>query len=322
MIAINYTESISPNAYPIVNYTIDLVDLNKNYVQKIADNYLNLSYVWNSTEVPDGKYFIRVRACDNISQCSYGYSENITIDNTKPIVEIISPENKSYDTSSITLSYYANDTYLDKVFYSLNDGTNITITGPTTLILDNGNYKLTLYARDKAGNENSSVVYFTINVSIPVTPTAPSLGAPTEGVIYIPSENETIYFPTLNATLTFPLTIIPKELVTLIVIKDNKTILNKTISNQTTLNLPNGTYTLIFIGKDGSKLVKEITIDKPMLLQVSVAEKTFSQIPLESKGFTIDRKIIVIIILIIIIAVIYFNFDKIKNIGGRREWAS
>ena len=144
LITINYTQSISPNAYPIVNYTIDLVDLDKNFVQKIADNDLKLSYVWNSSEAPDGKYFIRVRACDNLTQCSYGYSENITIDNTKPIVTITSPTNTTYTTNTITLSYTVTDTNLNRVWYSLNDGTNVTITGSTILILDNGNYKLTL----------------------------------------------------------------------------------------------------------------------------------------------------------------------------------
>ncbi|RLC34562.1 MAG: hypothetical protein DRZ76_02450, partial [Candidatus Nealsonbacteria bacterium] len=194
LITINYTQSISPNAYPIVNYTIDLVDLNENFVQKIADNDLKLSYVWNSSEAPDGKYFIRVRACDNLTQCSYGYSENITIDNTKPFVEIISPQNTTYTTNTITLSFNATDANLNRVWYSLNDGTNITITGSTTLILDSGNYKLTLYADDKAGNENSSTVYFKVSVA-PAPAPAP---APSEGVVYIPSENETIYFPTLN----------------------------------------------------------------------------------------------------------------------------
>jgi len=86
LITINYTESISPNSYPIVKYNITLVDLNESYVQTItSDNGLNLSYVWDSSEAPDGQYYIRVYAYDNQGQFSYGLSENITIDNTPPL---------------------------------------------------------------------------------------------------------------------------------------------------------------------------------------------------------------------------------------------
>ena len=85
LISINYTESISPNAYPIANYTIYLTYLNKTTYTKIADNDLNLGYIWDSTSVPNGQYYIKVVACDNLGQCSHGYSENITIINLPSI---------------------------------------------------------------------------------------------------------------------------------------------------------------------------------------------------------------------------------------------
>ena len=85
LISINYTESISPNAYPIANYTIYLTYLNKTTYTKIADNDLNLGYIWDSTSVPNGQYYIKVVACDSLGQCSHGYSENITIINLPSI---------------------------------------------------------------------------------------------------------------------------------------------------------------------------------------------------------------------------------------------
>ena len=308
LITINYTQSISPNAYPIVNYTIDLVDLNENFVQKIADNDLKLSYVWNSSEAPDGKYFIRVRACDNLTQCSYGYSENITIDNTKPFVEIISPQNTTYTTNTITLSFNATDANLNRVWYSLNDGTNITITGSTILILDNGNYKLTLYADDKAGNENSSTVYFKVSIA-PAPAPAP---APSEGVVYIPSENETVYFPTLNMTIKFPITIIPKEKMILIIEKDGKILFNQTIEKPTEIELPKGNYTFIFKNDKGDKMVRYLQVNSPTFFEVSIAGKTFKQV--EKPSPSIDYALIAKIVIVLGIAyLIYIYWDKIKD---------
>ncbi|MBT4258265.1 hypothetical protein HOD88_03740 [archaeon] len=81
-IIINYTASLSPNGYAISYYNISLVDLNETFFQLIqTNNSLNLSYVWNSSLVSDGEYFIRVEACDVVGQCSSGFSENITIQN-------------------------------------------------------------------------------------------------------------------------------------------------------------------------------------------------------------------------------------------------
>ena len=82
-ITINYTEAISPNGYDIAFYNISLVNLDLSHNMTItSNNYLNLSYVWDSTPALTGQYFIKVTACDVYDQCSYGLSENITIYNT------------------------------------------------------------------------------------------------------------------------------------------------------------------------------------------------------------------------------------------------
>jgi hypothetical protein len=85
IININYTAAVSPNDYPISYYNLSLVYPNGTFVQTInSNNSMNLSYIWNSVSANDGKYLVRVQACDNLSQCSYGYSEKFTIDNTAP----------------------------------------------------------------------------------------------------------------------------------------------------------------------------------------------------------------------------------------------
>ncbi len=86
-IAINYTAAVSPNNYSISFYNITLVDASYNFVQTIvSNNSLNLGYLWNSATVPDGSYFIRVEACDNLGQCSFGYSELFNLLNGIAIV--------------------------------------------------------------------------------------------------------------------------------------------------------------------------------------------------------------------------------------------
>ena len=98
-ITINYTEAISPNGYDIAFYNISLVNLDLSHNMTItSNNYLNLSYVWDSTPALTGQYFIKVTACDVYDQCSYGLSENITIYNT------YEKEKQEYITASDVLS--------------------------------------------------------------------------------------------------------------------------------------------------------------------------------------------------------------------------
>ena len=267
LITINYTESISPNSYPIVKYNITLVDLNESYVQTItSDNGLNLSYVWDSTEAPDGQYYIRVYAYDNQGQFSYGLSENITIDNTKPTINLISPQNTTYETTTIYLNYSVVDANLNRVWYSLDGGANTTITTNKTLLLEEGNHNLTIYADDKAGNENSVIVYFTISIPSPVE--APIV----QGVSYIPSAGETIYLPTINATIniTLPLTVVPKELANLTIIRDNEIIFSQIVSKPITLNLEEGIYKILAI-RGKRKFSATVNLTMPTTVEITLS---------------------------------------------------
>lgn len=84
-IPINYTSSLSPNGYNINFYNISLLNNDSSFNMSIrTNNSLNLSYSWNSSLALDGNYIVRVEACDNMSQCSSGYSEIFYVDNTPP----------------------------------------------------------------------------------------------------------------------------------------------------------------------------------------------------------------------------------------------
>ena len=80
LININYTESISPNAYNISYYNITLRNANLSFNKTIyANNSQNLSYAWDSTGTPAGEYVIGVEAKDQNNQTTVGYSGEFTL---------------------------------------------------------------------------------------------------------------------------------------------------------------------------------------------------------------------------------------------------
>ncbi len=92
--SINYTAALPPKGCDcnISFYNITLLNpdgsLNK-IIQ--SNNSVNLSYQWDSTTTADGVYFIKVEACDILGQCSFGLSQNFTIDNTEPSIALNQP---------------------------------------------------------------------------------------------------------------------------------------------------------------------------------------------------------------------------------------
>lgn len=78
-------------------------------------------------------------------------------------VSIISPENKTYNPGSITLTYIVTETG-SSISYSLDGQAKITISGSTTLPeMSEGTHNVTIYAKDTDGTEKSDTVYFTIS---------------------------------------------------------------------------------------------------------------------------------------------------------------
>jgi N-acetylneuraminic acid mutarotase len=83
-----------------------------------------------------------------------------------PTVEIISPENKSYQ--SVEIDYTANKA-VSWVAYSLDNGANVTLKGtPELSDLADGQHSIVVYANDTLGNIGASqTVYFTIDTAAP-----------------------------------------------------------------------------------------------------------------------------------------------------------
>ena len=90
---INYTAFESPNAYPIVKYNISLYNsINHLFNESIiANNELNLSYIWNTTTTSYGNYVIHVTGCDNSSLCSTAISDDFSLSPALSIISVSSP---------------------------------------------------------------------------------------------------------------------------------------------------------------------------------------------------------------------------------------
>ena len=95
-----------------------------------------------------------------------------TVDRTAPSVSVLSPVNVS-STSVIPLNFAVNEAY-SKITYSLNGQQNVTVSGNSTIpYLPAGQYNVTFYVWDIAGNiGNYETSNFTV-ASVPLTQSKP-----------------------------------------------------------------------------------------------------------------------------------------------------
>ncbi|WP_258559428.1 Ig-like domain-containing protein, partial [Methanococcus maripaludis] len=131
-------------------------------------NYLN------SAELADGVYNVTMYANDTASN-KVNKTVRFTIDTVNPEVTINTPVNgTTFTTSSAAINVTANDSLsnVSSVIAKIGNVGNVTLsfdgnyyTGNTGT-LSNGNYEITVYATDLAGNVNSSE-NVTITVAVP-----------------------------------------------------------------------------------------------------------------------------------------------------------
>jgi hypothetical protein len=87
-----------------------------------------------------------------------------------PQISVISPENKIYSTSNVSLAFTVNKPAV-WLGYSLDGQETVTVTGSTTIAgLTNGLHNITVYAKDTFENTGvSETVYFSVEVPFPTT---------------------------------------------------------------------------------------------------------------------------------------------------------
>ena len=111
----------------------------------------------------DGVHYVVVYANDTAGNMGASNTVHFTVDTTPPSVSILSPENKTYDATNVSLSFTIDES-VSWIGYSLDGQDNMTIAENTTLSdLSDGSHNIIIYAKDTVGNTGlSETVYFTI----------------------------------------------------------------------------------------------------------------------------------------------------------------
>ncbi len=201
----SYTNNSTTSVY--VNITDSGSGLNLSSIEmSINDNpviFTNVSInngykIENITSTPydEGIVTVSINASDNASN-SLTYNWSFTIDTTPPFINITYPtEGRVINTSTPNLNVTTNET--SDIWYRVGSGNNSTavrgIALNTTLsqLNDSTQHNITAFARDLAGNLNSTMVNFTI-FATPAT-----ISTPTAGEIFYLPQNITF----VNGTTT------------------------------------------------------------------------------------------------------------------------
>lgn len=99
VININWSEASDPNN-DLVTYNLSLLNADGSFNRTLIGSTLETNFTWNSTEVIDGIYDLRVEACDDgnpvlcVNWTQGDLYDNFTIDNNPPIFENI-PSNET-----------------------------------------------------------------------------------------------------------------------------------------------------------------------------------------------------------------------------------
>ena len=137
-------------------------------VEYVSGTAANCSYeVVNLGTLSECDHVIKVVVNDYAGKTG---SDNITIhvDLTPPTVAIISPVSRTYASTCVRLNFTAEDpgvcpSGIDRIWYSLDGGANVTITGNITIGgLGAGSHDIVVYVNDTVGKEGSDAISFTL----------------------------------------------------------------------------------------------------------------------------------------------------------------
>ncbi|MEX2690772.1 MAG: Ig-like domain-containing protein [Candidatus Njordarchaeum guaymaensis] len=183
--------TISWTGYDTVT-EIDYYQISVNY-----SSWINLGPNTNYTitNAEEGSYLIVVE-CYDIAGNSMAKYLVFTVDRTKPILVLLSPENNSYvGSTNVGIEWLCNDTMsaIDFIAIKIDNQTWIffdsDLTNYTVIGLEEGSHTFILRVSDAAGNNETIVIMVTIDVTAP-TLTITGL----ENNTYLPKEDLTIHW--------------------------------------------------------------------------------------------------------------------------------
>ena len=135
-----------------------------------------LSYKLNLTGIHEGTHTVVISAGGHGGYRNDGYGlllfrdayNSTSISFTIHSVSILSPENKTYDTSDVLLFFEVHHSF-KTIAYSLDGQDKVAVSGSTWLVdLPDGDYNVTVYVMDKAGNLRASeTIYFSVDAPEP-----------------------------------------------------------------------------------------------------------------------------------------------------------
>jgi len=143
------------------------------------DGQASLTINGNTTivDLSNGTHNVKIYANDAAGNIGSSDTIYFTIqvtseDITPPSILILSPENTTYTTTDIPLTFAVNEP-VQWMAYSLDNQSNVTVTGNATLAgLTEGLHNIVIYALDTPGNAGASEKrYFTIEITPPPPPT-------------------------------------------------------------------------------------------------------------------------------------------------------
>lgn len=168
----------------IKNITLNIYNSTNGLINQTSQNVSSSGVIGIVVDFVEGVFKWFYQAFDWAGNNAYSSQNNtITIDQTLPLITLVSPTNTTYSSTSITLDITPSET-LSSSWYSLNGGTNTTFTDPTTITASAGSNTIRVYGNDTAGNVNSTAVTFSVSYSVAEMtvdlysiPTTPELGA-------------------------------------------------------------------------------------------------------------------------------------------------
>jgi len=128
------------------------------------DNHKNVTITAETklSGLLQGAHNVTIYSNDSLGNMGSSNTVFFSVDTLPPNIEIILPQNQSYDTTDVQLTFSVNEN-VSYLGYSLDGQENIKIIGNITLpALSNGSHSLTLYATDNVGNSAEKTVSFTI----------------------------------------------------------------------------------------------------------------------------------------------------------------
>ena len=139
-------------------------------------NLTATTFIWDTSTVLDGSnYLLKVEAVSMGGiNASFISTSTITIDNTPPMVSIVSPLEQTYTTDMITVTLSGD---ADNYWYYIEsvDNQNQTWTTSINRTLTDGTYTIHVYGNDSVGNIAHVFVTFTIsNINTTTTTSTPS----------------------------------------------------------------------------------------------------------------------------------------------------